>query len=69
MIVTSLMRRTRHQAFSSVRLMLSRLLDIIIHNALEQDSVMRRERHKLQMDVLLLKKTKLKLALERRMRL
>ncbi|KAL1479394.1 hypothetical protein MTO96_051877 [Rhipicephalus appendiculatus] len=41
---------------------------IIIQNALEQDSVMRRERHKLQMDVLLLKKTKLKLDLERRMR-
>ncbi|KAL1474494.1 hypothetical protein MTO96_037933 [Rhipicephalus appendiculatus] len=41
---------------------------IIIQNALEQDSVMRRERHKLQMDVLQLKKAKLKLALERRMR-
>ncbi|KAH7934810.1 hypothetical protein HPB52_000507 [Rhipicephalus sanguineus] len=33
---------------------------VIIQNAIEQDSVMRRERHKLQMDVLLLKKAKLK---------
>lgn len=41
---------------------------VIIQNALEQDSVMRRERHKLQMDVLLLKKAKLKLALDRKTR-
>ncbi|XP_070382398.1 uncharacterized protein [Dermacentor albipictus] len=42
---------------------------IILQKAIKRDSIMRRERHKLQVDVLLLKKAKLKLALERRSRM
>ncbi|XP_075527366.1 uncharacterized protein LOC142559687 [Dermacentor variabilis] len=42
---------------------------IILQKAIKRDSIMRRERHKLHVDVLLLKKAKLKLALERRSRM